>query len=195
MIRQTGKPFSRPRWASAARRGLVRGFTLIELMITVAIAAVLLSVALPSFDSVVLSTKLSSYSGNLVASTLLARGEAIKRNAVVALCVSSNGSSCGTGGWEQGWLVMCKTTDHSLCDPAGPDTLVIQYQPAAATGWKISEASALSTISFDPSGTGATSATMTVCRATPSVGTQQRTVRISATGRPAVTKTSATTCS
>lgn len=173
----------------------MRGFTLIELMVTIAIAAVLLSVAMPSFDSVILSTKLSAYSGNLVASTLLARGEAIKRNAVVSLCVSSNGASCGTGGWEQGWLVTCQTTDQVVCDPSGAATLVIQYQPTVSPGWKISEANALTRISFDPTGVGATSATMTVCRATPSVGTQQRVVRISATGRPYVSKTSGTTCS
>jgi type IV fimbrial biogenesis protein FimT len=52
----------------------------------------------------------------------------------------------------------------------------------------------LAKLNFDPSGTGATAASMTVCRATPSVGEQQRLVRIGATGRPTVVKTSSATC-
>lgn len=178
-----------------ARPRVVRGFTLVELMVTIAIAAILLGIAVPSFDGVMLSMKLTSYANNLVASTLLARSEAINRNAVVSLCVSSNGSSCGTGGWEQGWIVMCNTTDNTACDPAGPNTMVIQSQPAVSSGWKITESSTITSVSFQPTGTGATSATLTVCRATPNVGSQERVVRISASGRPSVTKTANAACS
>jgi len=178
-----------------ARTGSPRGFTLVELMVTVAIAAILMGIAAPSFNNIALSMKLTSYANNLVASTLLARGEAIKRNAVVSLCVSSNGTSCGTGGWEQGWIVMCNTTDNISCDPLGSSTIVIQYQPAVASGWKITESSAIASIPFQPTGIGATAATLTVCRATPSVGSQERVVRISSSGRPTVTKTANGVCS
>lgn len=182
------------RW-TPARTGILRGFTLIELMVTIAIVAILLGIAVPSFNSIVLNMKLTSYANDLVASTLLARSEAIKRNAVVSLCVSSNGTSCGTGGWEQGWIVMCNTTDNTWCDPAGPNTMVIQSQPAVSSGWKITESSGITNVSFQPTGTGATAATLTVCRATPTVGSQEREVRISASGRPSVTKTANAACS
>lgn len=178
-----------------ARRGGMRGMTLIELMVALAIGAILLSMAAPSFNDAILSMKLSSYSNNLVASTMLARGEAIKRNAAVSLCVSSDGASCGAGRWEQGWIVMCNTVDHVFCDAAGTDTLVIQAQPALAAGWKISEANSRTSIRFDPTGSGATGATLTVCRAAPTVGVQQRAVRISPSGRPSVARTTASTCS
>jgi type IV fimbrial biogenesis protein FimT len=177
--------------ASATRR---RGYTLVEVMVVLAIIGVLASAAAPSFSDMMLGSKVSGYASRLVASTMLARSEAIKRNAVVSMCVSANGTSCGTGGWEQGWLVMCRTTDQVYCDPAGAGTLVIQYQPAASAGYKISEANALATLAFDPSGTGATLATLTLCRASPTVGTRQRMVRISASGRPSASATTGTTC-
>jgi len=171
------------------------GFSLIELLVAMTIAAVLLAIAIPSFDSATLSTTAGKYAGNVADSALLARGEAIRRNATVTVCVSADGASCTTGGWEQGWIVYCKTTDQVNCDSAGAGMLVMQTQGAAKTGWKITEASGLAQLNFDPSGTGATAASMTACRATPTVGTQQRQVRISATGRPSVTKTTGTSCS
>jgi type IV fimbrial biogenesis protein FimT len=78
-----------------------RGFTLIELMVTISIMAILLMIAVPSFQNATLGSKLSSFANGLVASAHLARSEAIKRNADVTLCVSnSDGTDGGSGGWE-----------------------------------------------------------------------------------------------
>lgn len=173
----------------------IRGFTLIELLVAITIASILLAIAIPSFSSIMLGVKLSSYADSLVAGATLARSEAIKRNAVVSMCVSANGASCGSGGWEQGWLVMCNTSDNVVCDSAGAGTLVIQHQAATSAGWKITESSALTSIAFQPTGTGATSATLVACRAAPTVGDRERVVRISASGRPSVTRTSNGACS
>lgn len=170
------------------------GFSLVELLVAMTILAILLAVAIPSYNSLILSTTANQYASSMAESALLARSEAIRRNTAVSVCVSTDGTTCGSGGWEQGWLVSCKTTDLVTCDGAGAGTIVIQYQGAAKSGWKITEASGLAKLNFDPSGTGSTAASMTVCRATPTVGQQQRTVRIGATGRPTVVKTSSTTC-
>lgn len=157
------------------------GFTLVELMITLAISVILLGLAAPAFQNSLLSGKLSTQANNLVASAILARGEAIKRNAPVTLCVSANGTSCATGGWEQGWIVMSGTT-------------VIQRQQAAPSGVKITESAGIILVNFLPAGVGATQTTLTVCRATPEVGSQERVVTISATGRPTVAKTTTAAC-
>ncbi len=180
--------------AMRPRRPRARGFTLIEMMAVLAVSGILLALAVPSYNDAVLGMKLGTYANDLVASTLQARGEAIKRNAVVTLCVSSDGATCRSGGWEQGWIVMCNTSDQTYCDPDGEDTLVLNTHAALPSGWKISEADDIASILFQPSGTGATSATLTVCRASPSVGAQERVARISASGRPSVSKTSNADC-
>ena len=158
-----------------------QGFTLIELMVTISVLAILLMIAVPSFNDATLGSKLSAYANNLVASAHLARSEAIKRNTAVTLCVSSNGASCASGGWEQGWIAL------------STDGTIIQRQQALPAGLKITGGA--NSLAFQPSGVGATTATFTVCRATPTVGGQERVVSISATGRPGVEKTTVGSCS
>ncbi|SDH38069.1 GspH/FimT family pseudopilin [Pseudomonas panipatensis] len=157
-----------------------RGFTLVELMVTIAVAAILLTIAVPSLTDTTLSGKLRASANDLVTSAALARSEAIKRNAVTSLCPSSDGASCGSGGWEQGWIVITGST-------------VIQTEKAAPQGFKVT--STVSRIDFQPSGVGSTQATLTVCRASPYAGNQERVVTVSATGRSYVTKTATGSCS
>jgi type IV fimbrial biogenesis protein FimT len=84
----------------------VKGFTLIELMITIAIAAILAGLAAPAFQGVIANNRLKSHSSAIYSALLLARSEAIKRNTSVALCKSIDGAACvSTGGWQQGWIV------------------------------------------------------------------------------------------
>ncbi len=168
-------------WKDYSGAASLSGFTLVELMVTLAIMVTVLGVAVPSFQNAMLSSKLGTQANNLVASAILARGEAIKRNGVVTLCVSTNGTSCAVGGWEQGWIIL-----------SGTD--LIQRQQAAPSGFRITESGGLNSVSFQPTGVGATQTTLTVCRATPGVGSQERVVTISATGRPTVAKTSNGAC-
>jgi type IV fimbrial biogenesis protein FimT len=84
----------------------VRGFTLVELMVTVAVAAVVLALAVPSFQTTLRNHRLTTYANEFIAALNLARTEAIRRGQRVVLCKSANGSSCQTGGnnWEIGWI-------------------------------------------------------------------------------------------
>lgn len=159
------------------------GFTLIELLVTIALVAILLALAAPSFSDAALSSKLAANANRLAASANLARSEAIKRNAPITLCISVNGSTCATTGrWEQGWIVLNGST-------------VLHQEQAASAGLKITESlGGVISLSFQATGVGSTQANFTVCRATPSVGSQERVVSIRATGRTSVKKTTTGVC-
>lgn len=88
-----------------------RGFTLVELLVAVAIAAILLAVGVPSFRSTIASNRLSSTTNELVGTLAQARSEAIRRGVRVTVCMSANGTACATtGNWEQGWISFVDTT-------------------------------------------------------------------------------------
>jgi type IV fimbrial biogenesis protein FimT len=83
------------------------GFTLVELIITVAVASVLLALAVPSFSQMIVSSRLTTQSNDMLAAINLARSEAIKRNASVTLCrAAANSTTCAaaTGVW-QNWII------------------------------------------------------------------------------------------
>ncbi|MEH6610804.1 MAG: GspH/FimT family pseudopilin [Halioglobus sp.] len=160
------------------------GFTLVELMIVVVITAILIVIAAPSYSELILSNKLKTYANEIVTSVYLARGEAIKRNSIMTMCASANGISCiGSGDWDQGWIVL------------DPNSTVIKRMPELAGGFVLTDTLASAhTMIFQPSGVSGTQASFTACRKTPTVGGQKRVITVSATGKPSVARSGASTC-
>ena len=98
-----------------------RGFTLIELLVTMTIVAVLAAVAAPSFRSTMTNARLKSHNSALQESLMLARGEAINRQARVVVCRSADQATCaGSGDWQQGWIVFVDSNDSASVDAGEP---------------------------------------------------------------------------
>ena len=83
-----------------------RGLTLIELLVTLAVAATLVFMAAPMFTSITSNNTLSSATNLLSTHMQLARSEAIKRGTAVTICPSGDGTTCAnTDQWALGWIV------------------------------------------------------------------------------------------
>lgn len=87
-----------------------KGFTLLELMVTVSIAAILLSVGVPSFRSVIMDNRLVRDTNQFVASINLARSSAVRFQRNATICTSANFDAAlptcaATTDWSNGWIV------------------------------------------------------------------------------------------
>lgn len=95
-------------------RTSAKGFTLLELIITVAIAGILLGVGVPGFGSLIKESRISSQYNSLVGSLYQARSEAIKGASDVTVCPKSspgNNQCGGSNDWENGWIVFLDRTN------------------------------------------------------------------------------------
>lgn len=81
------------------------GFTLIELMTTVAVLAVVIGLAVPSFQTIMQNNRVVSVSEELASGMSFARTEAVRRGGRVAICPSADGATCG-GTWTNGYIVV-----------------------------------------------------------------------------------------
>lgn len=118
-----------------------RGFTLIELMVVVTIAAVLIIIAAPSLRRMSLSNTITSDVTVYMADLRYARSEAIRRGGGVVMCRSDSPEaappSCGTGtgpggvGWASGWIIFHNLKNDGLFDPAKDELLRVQVPMTA----------------------------------------------------------------
>lgn len=94
----------RVRTSSLARQSH-SGFTLVELMVVVAIVAVLIMLATPSWRSMQVRNAIRALVNDYTLSVYFAKTEAVRQNSPVTVCPSTNGTTCTNSGLELGWVV------------------------------------------------------------------------------------------
>lgn len=114
------------------------GFTLIELMVVIIIAAILLTIAVPSFDNLIKRNNVDSLQSKLSSALATARTEAASRNKVVTICRSNDEASCIAGAvsgnvpWSTGWIIFEDDDNDGVVDAAtgttSAETLIDVYR-------------------------------------------------------------------
>lgn len=95
------------------------GFTILELMITLAVAAILLGLGIPAFSDIIRNNRLTAAANDLLRSTQLARSEALKRQVPVVVCASADSAaqppSCSYGAYTD-WIVFVDANNNWSVD-------------------------------------------------------------------------------
>lgn len=137
-----------------------QGFTVIELMVTVAVLGVALVVAIPSYNNLITNNRMVGELNEFVASLHFARSEAIKRGLNVSMCASADGVACAdVAPWNQGWMIFVDTDGNGnclnddadfVCDGEGP---ILKVSPAIQGGdTLVGNANVADDITFDRNG-------------------------------------------
>lgn len=155
-----------------------QGFSLIELMVAIAILAILASIAAPAMQNMIVQSRLTSQTNELISAVQFARGEAIKRNQRIRLCSAASAGATACGGSWAHWVVL-NANNAVLRQGSLPNTLKL-----------ISTLNA-NTLEFLPTGlntvTPDSNDTLVLCSPTGN-GDTTRTIQIRLAGGTAVTK-------
>jgi len=127
------------------------GFTLTELMVVVAIVAILLGVGIPSYRYITNSYRMAAELNSLVGDLMYARAEAIKEGQPVAICTSNDGLTCsGATSWQGGWIVFPDPAGNGAAD--APASILHVQQAFAGTDTLTSPNNPVSSILFNREG-------------------------------------------
>jgi type IV fimbrial biogenesis protein FimT len=123
-----------------------QGFTVLELMITLVIAGILMGIGVPSMLQFIKNDRLTSYRNTLFTDLIQARSTSVQLNQPVTVCVSSNGTSCTSGSFQDGWIIANDSNNNGVIE----STELIKVQQAIQND--VNFFSSLTSITFDSRG-------------------------------------------
>lgn len=162
------------------------GLTMTELLITLAIVGVMMSVSMPSMNSFAEDNQVSSDTKAMFNSLQLARSESATRNSRVSLCKIDPAAptACeNSESWDSGWIVF---EDTNLDSTRNAGEQIFLTAMGMQENTVVSTSDYATTISFLPSGGVTNNGTLTLCVA----GNVARSITINATGRPRMVNSS-----
>ena len=168
------------------------GFTLVELLVTMVVFGILASIAIPSFSDLIKNSRLATETNDLMSDLAYARSEAARQGKRVTLCVSSNGTSCGTGSaWAGGRIVFADTGTYGTVD--GTDAVLRVSNSISAKKITIAASgfSTLNYLQFKQSGATSSSVNGKFKICDDRTGAYGREIELLITGRAALKTTSA----
>lgn len=146
-----------------------RGFTLTELLITLAIAGILATLGAPAMGNLLARTRDAGAESAIAGSLRHARSAAVMRGTRVLVCPSRDGARCTPDDdWQHGWIV-ATDADHDGQPDAGRPPIAVRQALAGAT--RVVTSARRRTLTFQPSGSaGGSNVTFTVCHAAAQAG-------------------------
>ncbi len=161
------------------------GFTLVEVMIVVAILAIFAGIAVPSFRTLIADNRMTGQANDFLSALQLARSEAITRSRRISICPSSSGSGCTATAWGGGWMVFAESLTGTIGSfDSASDTVLRVYPPLAGTSSLVANGNAV-VVTYQPDGSVSAARTFTLCPNDGS-GVRGRTIPITASGRARV---------
>ena len=131
----------------------IRGFTIIELLVTMVVLAIVAAVAVPSFSSMVTNNRMAGEINDLVATMHYARSEAITRGVSVVVCKSADGAACtAAGDWSQGWVIFTDTNNNQVVNAGAGDEVIRSIAGYSSTDAMTGTGNSANWISYNRNG-------------------------------------------
>jgi len=144
----------------------ISAFTLVELLVTIAVGAIVLAIGVPSFQNLMQTNQLATQTNKFISSLNYARSEAVKRKLNVIICTSSSPNNCdNSNDYESGWFIFVDTDlSGSFNNSPGNEDVPLWQSSTLSNGLTLrGNANIASQIVFNSRGRPSTNGSLILC--------------------------------